>query len=396
MDEVDAPSSGSEITRRRFLEGAAVVGAAAIVPGIWTVEADAATFPFIRRSGPSLLAGRKPWRLYGASIYGTSNPGGANNANIDDIVALAREAGLNTLRIVNFFEEGDLTTPTDPKVAPFRESDWLRVDAILATLRSNGMRAILDLSAFRNCLGAWLHRRWQDGLGPQMSPYHPDALPYWSSFIKYAAKRLNTVNGFRYKADATIAIVSFAGEPDPPASAEPLRAASTQELTDFYGSVFSMWRARDRKHLFSSGGLLQIDWEEVYGTPGGSGIDIDAIVGLAQHDVPSMHNYWAFDPPTQANDFKTPKFSRACAAVGKPWITEEFGWLQGVGDQERADRFALTFAIQDDPDPSPPGTIQGVPSSGVAFWNLGTEVDPGSHDVNPNTPATWEAVLDDS
>jgi hypothetical protein len=33
-----------------------------------------------------------------------------------------------------------------------------------------------------------------------------------------------------------------------------------------------------------------------------------------------------------------------------------------------------------------------VPAAGVAFWNLGDEVDPSSHDVNPSTPATWQSV----
>ena len=38
----------------------------------------------------------------------------------------------------------------------------------------------------------------------------------------------------------------------------------------------------------------------------------------------------------------------------------------------------------------------GVPSAGVAFWNLGSEVAGGSHDVNPSTPATWAAVVDNA
>ena len=385
------------ITRRRFLQGAAAAGVIASVPGLFPAPANAASFPFIKRSGTSLWEGRRPWYLYGASIYGTSNSGGANSGNVAGIVGLARQAGLNTLRIVNFFEEGNLTTPTDPTVAPFRESDWRRVDEILAAARSEGMRAILDLSAFRNCLGAWLYRRWQDGLGPQMSPYHPDAQPFWTDFIRFVTGRVNTQNGLVYRNDATIAIVSFAGEPEPPASGEPLKTASTQELTDFYSAVFAMWRRSDRKHLLSSGGLLHIDWEELYGTPGGSGIDIDAIVALRHHDVPSIHNYWVFDPPTATNDYKTPKFSRACAGVGKPWITEEFGWKQSVADADRADRYQLVYDIQANPDPSPPvGVAPGVASAGIAVWNLGTEVHPDSHDVNPDTPLAWQALIDNA
>ena len=58
----------------------------------------------------------------------------------------------------------------------------------------------------------------------------------WKNFLvrRYA---INTVTSVEYRADPTIAIVSFAGEPNPPNSGEPLKPA-TQELTDFYARVF--------------------------------------------------------------------------------------------------------------------------------------------------------------
>ncbi len=203
------------------------------------------------------------------------------------------------------------------------------------------------------------------------------------------ATRTNTVTGVQYRNDPTIAIVSFAGEPNPPNSQEPLRPG-TEELTLFYGRVFNQWKSYDHNHLVTSGGLLHIDWQALYTSD--SGIDYSAIFGLQNQDVISIHNYFAHLPATAANDTKTSIIATAAQSLNKPWITEEFGFPQTpVGNSvtytetDRADWFHNVYEIQKAP-------AQGAPSAGVAFWNLGPEVAGASHDVNPGTPATWAVV----
>jgi hypothetical protein len=372
---------GTRYTREEFLGllTAASTSAFLLRPG----RADAATSPFVTRSGPKYLCSGQTWKLFGASIYGTSNPD--PHDAIADTVALAAQANLNTLRIVNFFDEGSDAAPTDPAVAPYNAADWARVDAILDALRGQGMKAILDLSAYRNCL-----QHWSVANGFTVTPYSQFA--NWTKFIKFVAKRVNSVNGVPYKLDPTIAFVSFAGEPAPPRSGEPLKPTTT-ELTTFYRKVFAIWKKYDKKHLLSSGGLLHIDWEDAFGDPNGSGIDWRAIFKLANNGVPAIHSYWHGFPPTEANDFRSAKVSAYCASIKKPWLTEEFGFTQKPVDYgtqppteyteaDRGDWYQTVYDIQ---------SARG--SSGAAFWNLGSEVADGSHDVNPNTPATWAAVL---
>ena len=362
----------SRLSRRGFLRMGGILVAAAALPVSHATPADAAP-RFVRRVGTRLFVGRRPWYLYGASSYGTLNPGA--QGTIAGTVQLALDAGLNAVRLVNFFDERGLSD-----AAPYDPGHWAGVDAMLDALRTAGLYAVLDLSAYRN----HLHNRALN-TGSTTTPYGVD----WGPFLKFVARRTNTVNGIRYRRDATIAIVSLAGEPNPPNSEEPLKP-TTDELTGFYERTFRQWKALDRRHLTSSGGLLHIDWEELYGNPNGSGIDWQAIADLPEHDVPSIHTYWASFPPAAANDFKTPKFSTYCLGIDKPWITEEFGFTQAPVDPAtgtvytEADRGAWYQTVYD---------IQTDRSSaGVAFWNLGIEVHPESHDVNPDTPATWATV----
>lgn len=362
------------LTRRTFLKATATLAASTALPAALTTTAHAGK-GFVTRSGTRLVLDGMPWYLYGGSNYGTLNPGG--QGTIAGTVEFALEAGLNTVRLVNFIDERGISDD-----APYDPVQWAGVDAMLDSLRRAGLKAILDLSAYRN----HLHNR-AFNTDSSVTPYSQD----WKPFIRFVARRVNTVSGLQYKQDRTIVIVSFAGEPNPPNSQEPLKP-TTQELTTFYATVMREWRRDDRNHLLSSGGLLHIDWEEVFGNPNGSGIDWQAIASLPNHDVPAIHNYWGSFPPTADSDFKTPKFSTYCGQIGKPWITEEFGFKQtpvdfstdpptGYSESDRGDWFRVVYDIQ-----------TSRQAAGVAFWNLGREVDPESHDVNPNTPTTWATV----
>lgn len=356
----------ARMTRRRFLGAVAGVGLALVLP----VHAAGARNSFVRRRGRRLVLDGESWPMYGASSYGTTNPGGP--VSIADLIRLARGARLNTIRIVNFLDEGSPSGAPDPAVAAYDPASWARVDALLDALRRAEMKAILDLSTYRNLLQNWLL-----ATGGTTTPYSED----WGQFIEFVATRQNTVSQRLYRADPTIAIVSFAGEPNPPASGEPLKP-TTAELTAFYATAFAEWRGHDQQHLLCAGGFIHLDWEERFGNPNGSGIDWQAIFALADNDVPAVHTYPAI--PTPSDDVQSPKVSQYCAAIGKPWITEEFGLPQSAGDAARAAWFRDVYGIQ-----------RRFRSSGVAFWNLGPELSPpasSSFDVNPSTPQTWRSV----
>ena len=121
-------------------------------------------------------------------------------------------------------------TGQDPN-APFAAADWQRIDALIARARGAGLRVVLDLSAFRNHLVNRDIRAhdWQDDCLPDadrspvdyaaIDPYRADLAGEWEAFLDFVDDRINTVNGVRYGADATIAVISIAGEPMPPASA---------------------------------------------------------------------------------------------------------------------------------------------------------------------------------
>jgi hypothetical protein len=172
-----------------------------------------------------------------------------------------------------------------------------------------------------------------------------------------------------YANDPTIAIVAFAGEVEPINTTSNNRGITTAQVTSFFKRTFGEWKALDPNQLTSSGGLLQIDWN--------SGIDWKSIFGLADNDVCSIHDYSLVDQTVT-----TPAVASYCGSIGKPWITEEFGWEQSIGDTIRAADYSAMYSLQ--------RTYQ---SAGVGTWNLGTQVGGTTYDVNPNTPRSWAAMV---
>ena len=342
---------------------------------------------FVQASGTSLTRGGNSFQLRGAAIYGTSNPGGPNSAS--QVLGWAQAAHLNTIRLVNMFDERGLDD-----TAPFDETNWAHIDQLLADIAARDMVAVLDLSAFRNHLvnRVIVDRNWQTECGPGprgtadfalLDPYRVDLASEWQTFIDFVTSRINTVTGTRYSDDPTIAVISLAGEPLPPASQECGKAMDTAELTEFYRRTLEMLRLDDANHLRSSGGLIHLDWQQLYPPNGDSGIDGQAIFALADNTLPALHTYpGQFAADGTPIDYQPPVFGPYATGLGKPWLTEEFGWTQNVGDAVRASRYAWLYDEQ---------ATYG--SSGALFWNLGPELSGGSHDANPSTPITWDVVV---
>jgi hypothetical protein len=296
----------------------------------------------VTRCGTRLCLGGETWYLYGASQLG----------GLDDPTAradLAVAARLNTLRVVNFLDEGGA-----PSSAPYNEWHWQRVDRVIAAAGAKGLRVILDLSTYRNLL-------WNSGA----NPYTTD----WQPFLSFVAARKNTVTGVAYASDPTIALMAFAGEVEPINTPSNTRGITTAQVNAFFERTFAQWKALDPNHLTSSGGLLQLAWN--------SGIDWKAIFGLADGDVCSIHDYSSAD-----QTLTTPEVSKYCGSIGRPWITEEFGWEQGMGDGARAALYGDMYSLQ-----------RTFHAAGVGNWNLGTALGGATnYDFNPLTPLTWNTV----
>ena len=306
----------------------------------------------VANCGLLLCEGGRPWHMYGASEYRSSAETGIDQPAAT--VELARKAGLNTLRVINFYD-----SKLDPAVEPFSETRWAKVDAMIAAAERANMHVFLDLSDYRNIL-------WKNCVNPYTSD--------WDSLIRFVAQRRNTVTGATYNVDPTIAAVSLAGEPER-VGAHTFTAAdgstctitySTAELTAFFARTLSQWKATDPSVMVNSGGLGYIDWN--------SGIDWKTIFALPENDFCAIKTYGGM------LEF-TPTVATYCAGLGKPFIDEEFGWQQQDGDEARAADMTAALTL-----------VRASGSAGETFWNLGNQVKPTSYDIGTVTPLAFDAV----
>ena len=304
--------------------------------------ADRADAGFVAVCGRSFCVDGQRWYLYGASTSG-----GLENPL--RTVKLAQAAGLNSIRIAAFLHE-------ERGSDPYEEARWRLVDGLLAAAGAADLKVDLDLSTYRN----YLHNSGKN-------PYTYD----WGRFVAFVVNRVNTISGMRYGDDPAIAFVEFApevdgiiGNPDP-------LSPTTAELTDFFRRTYAQWRAGDANHLISSGGLLQYGWN--------SGIDWRAIFGSV--DFCSVHVYSETDIAALA------AVAAYCEGIGKPWLNEEFGFPQDVGDAVRAAAYQRQFDL-----------AKTGGAAGTAFWNIGEQLTgvnypSQTYDVNPQTPKTWAVVV---
>ncbi len=294
--------------------------------------------------GTSLCVGTTPWAMKAVSIYGAMfDPGPA--------IAMAQEAGANTIRLTDFLQYG---TPAQEAVAS--EEAWARVDAVIATSAAAGLRVLLDLSPYRNLLT-------DDGL----NPYVVD----WTAYLTTAAARVNTITGVAYRDDPTIALVSIAGEPLPPHGDPGPTVPTSRQLTDFFTRTLAQWHALAPSTLVNVGGFLHLDWE--------SGIEWERIMALPGNDVCAIHIYGH-----RSLRKGLPALADYCTELGKPWLMEETGVPQRIGDPARARWLSRVIAASWD-----------LGAAGVGVWNIGgetTDLVAGTYDVNPLTPRAWYAV----
>ena len=310
------------------------------------VQFKKASTGFVTVCGTKLCLGGASWTMYGGSIYGYQS-------DTTGRISLAVQEKLNTVRITNMLNESS----TDLTNAPYDATKWAKVDAAIAAAHTAGLKVILDLSSYRN-----LYKN--NG----QNPYTLD----WQSFVQWVANRTNTVSGLQYKNDPTIAIIAIAGEVDAVNATSATGPTTTQQLIDFYSRTISEVHAADPNHLVSEGGLLQYSWN--------SGIDWRSIFALSGNNVPAIHVY------SSADEAYVPTIASYTASINKPWITEETGFDQTVGDSTRAADFQRVYTL-----------FATNHAAGVAFWNVGTEVigmngKTSTYDVNSSTPLTFGVV----
>ena len=192
-------------------------------------------------SGRNLMLNGGTWYCYHASLYpvGVNYKSAGFRSYIDTQIQRADYAHLNAVRLTDFLQ-GTTSDPYDATV-------WNNIDDVMQKANEKNMKVILDLSTYRNFL-------------KQSQGKMPYNMNDWNAFLDWVANR--------YKDDARLAFYSIAGEPAPPNSSESLRP-TTSQLTNFYRDASNRIRSKDSKHLISSGGLLQLDWN--------SGIDWQAI-----------------------------------------------------------------------------------------------------------------------
>jgi hypothetical protein len=256
---------------------------------------------------------------------------------LDQVVSLAADAGLNTLRPTNYLDGA--TDWRAPAV-------WANLDYLVGQLEARGMLVVMDLSPYRN----WLLQRGQ-------FPYDAAA---WNAYLDFV--------GRHYQNAAAIAYYAIAGEVPPPDESVAKRATAEQ-IVAFYRATANRLRAADHSHhLVASGGLNHLEppttipWQTVFALPG--------------VDVATVHLYSAGD-----QNVVLPAVARWSAQARKPLVIEEFGFQQMMGDQARAAAFAGMF-----------GLVERYEAQGAIFWNLGPELAPTSYEVGSQTPGALDTV----
>ncbi len=310
------------------------------------------TKAYISVSGQNFVYNNNPIHPYGSTMYphwnylGTLHRGGgwANTAfrsYIDQIINMAQQAHLNTLRATNFF---DGTTYGDW----YNATVWSNMDYLFQEAANHGMYIILDLSSFRD-------KTLKQGI----YPYDPSL--YTAAFSWVAS---------RYAGNAALLNYAISGEVACPTSSDPLRPTSTEALTNYYRVLSDTLHAADPNHLISSGGLSHLNQADC-------GIDWKSIFALPHINMAAIHVYSDND-----RTITMPMVASWAAQNGKPFTIEEFGFLQSEGDAQRSADFQNIYSL---------GKQFGVAS--IIFWNLGPEISPSSYEVNPSTPLTWNTII---
>jgi Cellulase (glycosyl hydrolase family 5) len=315
-------------------------------------SASPSTTTYVSLSGQNFIYNNTLIHPYGSTMYpywqynGTSHRGGSwtNTAfknYIDQIISMTQQLHLNTIRPTNYF---DGTAYGDW----YNATVWSNMDYLFQQAARHNMYVLLDLSSFRDKV-----------LKQGIYPYDPSL--YTTAFSWVAS---------RYAHNPALLNYAIAGEVTCPTSQKPLRPTSMQALTNYYQVLSNTLYAADPNHLISPGGLSYLNE---------SNCDIDwkSIFSLPHINIAAIHVYSDSD-----RRVTMPMVAQWAARNQKPFTIEEFGFRQSDGDTTRASEFQNMYTLG-----------KQYNATAMIFWNLGPEISSSSYEVNPNTPLTWNTII---
>lgn len=325
-----------------------------------TVSADTRSrSPFVEVCGMSLCVHGHAFTIHGGTAYNQYGDPAAE-------VALAKQAGLNVLEIVEY------ETHHHELSDAMSEATWTRVDNFIAAAKANGLLVILNFSSYGQSLQA-------SGIKPTTTDWRP--------FLSFVTKRINTVTGIKYSEEPAIAMYELIGEVDAPNYHNETRG-TTAETTAFFRRTLAQLKALDPNHLASSGGMSYINDLN-------SGIDWQQIMADQNNDLCDVEINSLPD-----RNISVPNVSKYCSGIGKPWFLSAWSACQGAktgphdinhwpgGDLDMAAHAVDMYLVERNAHPAPPAPA--VAAVGSDFWNLAAT---GSCGLGPSYPQTF-AVLE--
>ncbi len=313
---------------------------------------------FITKTGTHLFVGNHEIRLYGGTLYLTYDgkqylTGGAFasrskakevDAYLQKWTAAAAKCHMNVLRVTDWLPTN--SGWKNPEI--YHQLDYLtKLD------NQQHIYTEIDLSAFRNWLTA----------------HHKDAYDAanWRQFIRYI--------GVHFRDNTDIAMYGIAGEV--PAPNYKATNPTAEQLIAFFKAVSSELHRFDPNHLISSGGFIFMDDPH-------SGIPWRRIFSLPDIQLAAIHAYAG--SPTGVAGSAYRRVGSWANSKGIPFMVEEFGYHQNVGDGVRAGLFEANYKYG-----------KQYHAAGMIFWNWGGETteNDGSKtamDVNPQTLLTYLTV----
>lgn len=304
--------------------------------------------PYLAIQGAAFALSGTPVRLQGATIYPYFPFNGRTlrasawtqpsfTHYIDQMLTLATQAKMNMVRATDFFS--GTTDWRNPAV-------WANMDYLMCQAQAHHMFVVVSLSAYRNLL-----------LKQPTFPYDP---AQWQDFLAFV--------GARYANNPALAYYALAGEPAAPTGQATLKPTSDQ-LVAFYTATAAALHTSDQgHHIISSGGLSFLNFN--------SGIRWQDIFALPYIGVAAIHVYSDND-----RNITFPMVSAWANQHHIPFVIEEFGFKQGMGDDARAAAYADLYQ-----------KAIAVQTTCIGFWNLGPEINANTYDVNPQTPAVWQVI----
>lgn len=352
IPNINPPSNGKEGQGNTMFSTAAPPSTPLICPG---EQGNSGQGPFVERNGTALIYREKPLKLYGNTFYPATIGGAAAWQKsgfiqyINHTLDLDAQAGQNLLRPTDYWDNNY----HDHKQADI--NIWKNMDYLVCTAKQRGIFVEMDISAF----GHFLVSQGSD-------PYNARN---WSAFLDAVGKH--------YSNQPSIAFYSILGEPLPPKDVDAMN-----RLVRFYRAVTDeLHQADGMHHLITAGGFNHMEdetsqtpwWQQIYSLPNN---DILAFKTYSQSDLDLISTISAF-----------------AKKIGKPFVDEEFGLPQGMGDaastgekynniqESRAQFYEQVYSA---------GEADGA--AGFVFWDMGCQLDASSYQVSPLTPAVWNVI----